>query len=108
MDPEQLTEEANVRLKAILPAFDLGGIFAIIQAVMSLLSSCGGIGGAAVKRQADNPGALARIRMRQALQREGFRARSRELDDAERAAWKLAQDATQEELEAFLDVSNEG
>lgn len=106
--PDRLTEEAHTRLKSMLPTLDAGSILAIIQAVMSLLSSCGGLGGASAKQQARNPGVFARLRMRLALQRQGFRPRSREMDDAERAAWKLAQDATQEELEAFMDLSTEG
>ena len=107
MDSDELAEMAHSRLKAIHPSFDLGTILAIVQAVMSLLSSCGGIGAAQIKKQAQNPGFLARLRMQRALQRHGFRLRSREMDDAETAAWKLAQEATPEEMEAFLDLSNQ-
>lgn len=108
MNPDELTEEMTVRLKVLAPAFSLEDAFSIIQALMSFLSGCGGLGAAEAKEQADSPRPFARLRMRQALQREGFRPRSRELADAETAAWKLAREATVEKLEAFLDLSNEG
>jgi hypothetical protein len=105
---EQAASEANLRLSARLPGFDPSSIVAIIQALVSAITTCRKPAAGDIQRLCREGSILTRLRLRRALRAEGFRPLSPELDQAMNAALEVGRDAQEKELAVFISHCCDG